>query len=219
MGISMSVGDHLKFMWGVIRESFLWSLGAFLVLLLSVGGWVYDHLPPAYQELVSESIRDMLSVWYYFLVVFLLSVIAILYRYIAPKMDIVLNEDKAIVNGLRTISVDLINYGPTQGNIVFRLEGIWTSDGEKVPMQRVRFQREGNPTPVMLSTRSPKRAFIARLDMTKPDSGIEIMTDPITVLDRGRYIVEVGLNPKEGNPRRRKYVVAVEGEDLVVENA
>lgn len=160
--------------------------------------------------------------WQLFLIAFLLTVIASLYRRMLPKVAIEFSNDGRFCmfeNGVRKYRVDLNNYGDHQDSISFRLDHIQDQNGSYLPMDRRGLQRESGNGPMPLSPESPKYAFLAQLDERSPDTAIEIMTisdvasgyqpDPIK-LPRGRYTLSVSLNPRAGRPHKARFAVWVD---------
>jgi hypothetical protein len=142
-----------------------------------------------------------------------------------PIFEVLFSDDGRYCisnNGIKTYRVDLLNRGPTQNDVSYRLESIQNADGTYFPVQhgRAGMQREDGSGPCPLSTDSPKYGRLVRLNERNPKSKIEVLTlaplkdgyeDAPIFLERGTYTITVSLNPPRGSPNRKKFLVSVDG--------
>ena len=150
------------------------------------------------------------------------------------QFDILFSDDGRyciLEDGIKTYRVDLLNRGPWQDNVSYRLESIQNADGTYFPLPHGRrgMQREDGSGPCPLSTASPKYGRFVRLNEKNKKSKIEVLTlaplregryenDPI-YLERGTYVIALSLNPRQGLPCQKRFMVSVDGRQLRVQQA
>lgn len=225
------LADHYHQIKSLFRDSYLLSGIAIIALFFSLFGFLFNAvLTESQKSRIGEFMRSMLEFWQWFLVAFLCSIIVVLYRRVFPRVLIRFDAKdqwhQTVQNGVRKFRVDLVNRGPFQENISFRLDRIQLDDGSYHPTERRGFQREAAVGPMPLSPSSPKAGYLVQLDETSPSSEIEVLTtkdlaggyapDPIR-LARGKYKLHVSLSPRSGQPYETIFAITTDDGRLNVQ--
>lgn len=224
----MGLSGHFKLIRQIYAESGWGKIPIAIAVVYAIFDFTYEHvLSEPHKKNVTEAIRNMFGYWEYTVWAILALIVVVLYSRLIPKVEILFKDDgfhNREENGTRTFVVELNNRGEFLDSVSFRIDRISNASGTVLPLPRRGFEREDGFGPMPLSPDSPKAAYVASLDEGDKDSKIRIRTisslasgqryqpDPV-ILDRGKYIIDVSLNPRKGRPAKKRFELSVSVEN------